>query len=186
MLVESNTMLTPVNKTFYEVVWPMAKAELEGKPEGTTVSYPKSGGGSYGIAYPHESPAWVTPKTVSFSSTGLGGSGFPNAIIDDAAGMIGRGRVNSHRFRYTVEVKKILIGGNDPQVPASVVRGYQITARNIGEVEDLYDFNWNCGGVNRIGAGMQLGYSNGTYGRGGARIYRWKVKFDNKVSWEFY
>jgi hypothetical protein len=61
--------------------------------------------------------------------------------------------------------------------------GYEVEARTVGCVEDLYDFNFNAGFINKIGAALQIGYGNGTYGRFAGRIFRWDINWDETFEW---
>jgi hypothetical protein len=61
--------------------------------------------------------------------------------------------------------------------------GYEVTARTVGSVGDLYDFNFNASDMNEIGATLQLGYGKGTYGRTPGIIYRWEINWDETFDW---
>jgi hypothetical protein len=49
-----------------------------------------------------------------------------------------------------------------------------------GEVDDLYDFNYNAGDLSETGASLQLGYGNGAYARTGGVIYLSRIHFDSQ------
>jgi hypothetical protein len=180
MAGQSYTVQTAVRSHFDTTIMPLVTAHFASLPPGDQADFPQ--GGLATITHTHEStPAWVPRTTVRFDSPYL-----PNFGGDDAFGVIGRGRVPLHQAKYTV--KKVeydqYVGddGNGGPIFRKAI-GYNVIARTVGSVGDLYDFNINAGFVSEIGATLQLGYGKGTYGRTPGQIYRWDINWDETFDW---
>jgi len=176
----SYTTKSAVQTHFKTTILPQVVTYFENLPFNSIANFPLDGVST--VVQNHEStPAWVKKTTVTFDDPIL-----PNFGGDDAFGVIGRGRVTSHEARYKVRKVQITeyvgddaIGG--PRFTEST--GYEVEARTVGCVEDLYDFNFNAGFINKIGAALQIGYGNGTYGRFAGRIFRWDINWDETFEW---
>ncbi len=176
----SHTIKTAVQNHFKSTILPEVVTHFASLPFNSAANFPL--GGVTEVYHDHEStPAWVTKTTVSFDDPIL-----PNLGGDDAFGVIGRGRIPSHLARYTV--KKIqyeeYVGDRLDGSPIFIEStGYEVEARTVGRVEDLYDFNFNAGTINKIGAALQIGYGKGDYGRSSGQIYRWDINWDETFNW---
>ena len=176
----SHTVKTAVQSHFDTAIMPQVTAHFASLPPGAQADFPQ--GGLATITHAHQStPPWVPKTTVLFDNPYLYDKG-----LDDVFGVIGRGRVPQHQAKYTVKkVEYDEYVGDDP-TGGPIFRktiGYDVTARTVGSVTDIYDFNYNAGTINIIGATLQLGYGKGTYGRTAGKIYRWDINWDETFDW---
>jgi len=176
MVGKSYTITNAVKSSFNATYLAQAKTELLTAPVGSTASYPV-----IDITHVHEStPSFVPHTTITFDDPGLFNS------IDDEFGAIGRGRLDSNRASFTVKRIEIdqYVGDDITGGPIfHKVPALEVSARTVGTVEDLYDFNYNAGGASEIGSTLQLGYGNGSYGRTGGQIYQSQIDFDVTNTW---
>jgi hypothetical protein len=180
MAGQCHTVVAAVQNHFDTTILPQVVAHFANLPSGAQADFPQ--GGLATITHAHEStPSWVPRTTVLFDSPVL-----PNLGGDDAFGVIGRGRVYQHQAKYTVLKEEYDEYVGDDPTGGPIFRrvvDFKVTARTVGSVGDLYDFNYNAGGVNEIGATLQLGYGKGTYGRTSGKIYRWDINWDETFEW---
>ena len=176
----SYTVKTAVQSHFDTAIMPHVTAHFASLPPGAQADLPQSGLAT--ITHAHQStPPWAPKTTVLFNNPYLYDKG-----LDDVFGTIGRGRVPQHKARYTVKKVEYDEYFGDNPTGSPIFRkaiGYNVTARTVGSVTDIYDFNYNAGTINIIGATLQLGYGKGIYGRTAGKIYRWNINWDETFDW---
>jgi hypothetical protein len=119
-------------------------------------------------------PAWITDgSTILVHDTHFE---TPFSLLDDANGTVGRARLKSIGYQFTV--KKINEGGNIARM---------VGVRVVGTMEDLYDFNMDTAGEGAAAAALQIGHGNGGYGAARQRgvIFRTQIEFDKDFTPNF-
>lgn len=189
-------------KAFYDAhVKTGAEAALQNSAIGATLTFPQNGGwydfpraenpSLFKSTSPETSAGWVTPSTLVIGKND-GYSGFGALFTDivagteefkdfDAFGVVGRGRVIGPQYRITVKKEQTGIWPFQ-----SVV--YNVSeVRFLGEIQDLYDFNYEDGELPSHAAAMQIGYGKGSGGTARDRglIYRHRIQIDHIYSYPF-
>ena len=136
--------------------------------------------GRHVIPHVHQGTTSFVPKTtVMFDDPGA------SNLIDDEFAAIGRGRLLNHDTRFVAQKIDVAVNIGSDEYPMYGTRTViRVKAFLRGEVDDLYDFNYNAGGLSETGATLQLGYGNGAYGRTGGVIYLSRVHFDSEIVWD--
>lgn len=173
-LIASSPQLRNFLRSFYALtVSNLADSHFASLPVGSSAYFPSSTG-FFDVDVPniHESLDWVPKTTVTFASAAP-------ALLNDLNGMIGRGRLLSHKARFLVE-KQLVVenGGPDGTVAYEKLVVTQVVSQ--GTVIDLYDFNHLIGGAGQDAATLQIGYGRGAYGvdRNRGKIYRDRIEFE--------
>ncbi len=145
-LVGTSFEMTNALLTFYSnVVLSTATSYFSTSSE-STATFPLSGA-LYDI--PHGGN--FSPMTILFDDPALN-----NLTRDDPAAAIARARLNQHMASYSLE-RKPLPGGD-----FSI---HIVQIHHFGEIEDLYDFNYEAAMPAPLAAIVQIGFGNGGYGR---------------------
>jgi hypothetical protein len=189
-------------KNFYNAsVKAAAEAALQNAEIGATATFPQGGGwyefpraenpNLFKSISPQTSASWVTLSTQIVGKDD-NYSGFGALFTDiiagteefkdfDAFGAIGRGRVIGPRYQITVKKEQNGIWPFQSTV-------YNVSeVRFLGEIQDLYDFNYEDGQLPSHAAAMQLGYGKGSNGtaRDQGVIYRHRILIDHIYSYPF-
>jgi hypothetical protein len=147
-------------------------ADMAGRASGSAaIDY-----GRHAISHTHQSTTSFVPRTTVL----FGDPGVPD-LIDDEFAAIGRGRLLSHESRFIAQKIDITENVGSDEFPNFVTRTViRVKIFPRGQVDDLYDFNYNAGGLSETGASLQLGYGNGAYARTGGVIYLSRIHFDSQ------
>jgi hypothetical protein len=167
LIGDAKEMRAAINDYYNTTVKADAMATL---PVGSTAWYP-SDTGWYAVSHPH-SPTWVPQATAELHDN----NPLTPPGADDVNGTVGRGRVTSHQARYRITKKLEIL----PPF-AEYLKVEQV--RSIGEILDLYDFNYESAGMipaAQWAATLQIGYGKGTYGssRDRGKIFFSRFAFD--------
>ncbi len=171
MVCKSGTMEVPVQVFFSNTVLAAATAYFATNAVGTVTNFPLDGT-MYDIPHADESQQWTTNYlsgvTVTFYQT-IG----TTSTVDDVNHSIGRGRVLTHKARFTIQTYLDFWGS----IKTNTITHFS------GAVEDLYDFNAEDKGPGGEAAVIQLGHGNGCYstGRIQGQIFRNRIEFDQDV-----
>lgn len=171
-LIASSLQIRDSLRSFYGLtVSNLAESHFASLPVGSSAYFPSSTG-FFDVPHTHESLDWVPKTTVTFASAAP-------ALLNDLNGMIGRGRLLSHKARFLVE-KQLVVENGGPDGPVVYEKLVVTQVVSQGTVIDLYDFNHMTGGPGQDAATLQIGYGKGSYvgDRNRGKIYRDRIEFD--------